>query len=359
MAKDDRTLLIITPGFPKNEADTTCLPSQQLFILALNRVEPALNIVILSYEYPFFSKTYRWHGNTVISLNRWKKGFLNKCRTALDIYKVLQNQYKEKEVIGLLSFWCTEGALVGKYFAKLHGLFQYTWILGQDAKKGNKYVRWMSPRAEELIAMSDFLANEFYKNHKVLPGHIVPNGIDTSLFGQDEVERDIDVLGVGSLIALKQYDVFISLIKDLSVQIPGIKAVICGKGSEASHLQSQINQLQLQNNVMLSGEIPHRSVLKQMQRAKILLHPSSYEGFSTVCLEALYAGAHVISFCNPMMMWIRHWHIAQNKEEMMEFLLDLLQDPETEHRPILPFSLDSSAKSILELFGFDPKTMVV
>ncbi len=359
MAKEARTLLIITPGFPKNEADTNCLPSQQLFVRALNRVEPHLNIVILSYEYPFFSKTYRWHGNTVISLNRWEKGFLGKFKTALDIYKVLRNQYKEKELLGLLSFWCTEGALVGKYFAKFHGLFHYAWILGQDAKKENKWVRWMSPASEELIAMSDFLSMEFLKNHRVLPARVIPNGIDTSLFSQYEPERDLDVLGVGSLIELKRYDAFISLIKELSVQIPNIKAAICGKGPESEHLQSQINQLQLQDNISLMGEIPHGKVLILMQRAKILLHPSSYEGFSTVCLEALFAGAHVISFCNPMKAWTRHWHIARNKGEMMELLLDILQDPETEHRPVLPFTMDNSAVAILDLFKHAPRKVVI
>jgi hypothetical protein len=171
MAKDDRTLLIITPGFPKNEADTTCLPSQQLFVRALNMVDPALNIVILSYEYPFFSKTYRWHGNTVISLKKKKKGFLNKCRTALDIWNLKINI--EEESLSLLSF--APRGLVGKYFARLWPLPIYL-DLGQDAKKENKYVCWMSPRGKNHSNVR-FSCKGISKNN-VLPARY-SNGIDT------------------------------------------------------------------------------------------------------------------------------------------------------------------------------------
>ena len=55
-----------------------------------------------------------------------------------------------------------------------------------------------------------------------------------------------------------------------------------------------------------------------MQRTKIFLHTSSYEGFSGACLEALYAGAHVISFCEPMKQKIDHWHIVKDEKEMLD-----------------------------------------
>ena len=56
MEKAEKYLVIITPGFPANEEDTTCLPSQQLLVRALNRIDPALDIVILSYGISVYTK---------------------------------------------------------------------------------------------------------------------------------------------------------------------------------------------------------------------------------------------------------------------------------------------------------------
>jgi hypothetical protein len=90
-------------------------------------------------------------------------------------------------------------------------------------------------------------------------------------------------------------------------------------------------------NISLTGEMDHSTVLALMQRSKLMLHTSSYEGFSGACLEALYAGAHVISFFSPQDAWIRHWHIAVNKEEMIELALEILQSGNI--RPFTPFYL--------------------
>ena len=74
--------------------------------------------------------------------------------------------------------------------------------------------------------------------------------------------------------------------------------------------------LNINPNITFIGSIPHIEALAMMKRAKILLHPSNYEGFSTVCMEALYAGAKVISFVKPMAFDIKNWRIAGNVEEM-------------------------------------------
>ena len=46
------TLIILSPGFAANEEDTTCLPPQQVFVKALNRNFPSLQIIILAFQYP-------------------------------------------------------------------------------------------------------------------------------------------------------------------------------------------------------------------------------------------------------------------------------------------------------------------
>jgi len=347
----DKIFVIISPGFPANEADTTCLPFAQSFIKSLNKNFPSLKIIVLSFQYPFFKGMYQWNGNTIISFYDKGKGKIKRFLFWRKVWRQLKKINKENTVVGLFSFWCTECAFIGKYFGWYYHIPHKTWIIGQDAKRDNKYVKLIRPRAENLAAMSDFLVEQFFKSHGIRAKYVVPNGIDLSEFTPYNGQKDIDVLGAGSLIPLKQYNIFIDVVSKLKYQLPGIKAILCGRGPEEENLNQKANDMQLDNNISFQGEIEHAETLKLMQRTKIFLHPSSYEGFSTVCLEALYAGAHVISFCKPMSKEIKNWHIVKNDDEMVKKALELLTDTQTKYERVLVQSMDDSVKAIMKLFG--------
>lgn len=270
----------------------------------------------------------------------------------VSVWRTVRKLRKENELLGLISFWCTSCALIGSYFGKWHATPHLAWILGQDARKDNRFIPWIRPQPQELVAMSDFLSEEFFRNHGVRPRYIIPNGVDASVHPAAGGKRDIDILGVGSLIVLKQYDLFLSLIGELRTELPEIRVFICGKGPEKMHLEALIGEMQLQDQVILTGELPHDEILRLMARTRILLHTSSYEGFSTVCLEALYAGAQVISFCQPTHARIPHWHIAASRTEMLGQMLAILQDPGTDHSSVLVRSMDESAREMMGLFNF-------
>jgi glycosyltransferase involved in cell wall biosynthesis len=302
------------------------------------------------FFYPQHPCIYDWHGCRVISLggSKWKLGrLLDRWRR----WKTLKKIHRENSVTGLFSFWCGECAVTGKYFAKKKSIKHFSWICGQDARKSNKWVRFLQPGAEELVAMSPFLVNEFHKNHGIRPAHIIPNAIDTRLFsGDPPLQRDIDILGAGSLIPLKQYGIFAEIIASLRQSFPNIKSLHCGDGQEKEKVTILLKNLELDNNLLLLGSKPHDEVLSMMQRAKIFLHTSSYEGFSTVCMEALYAGAHVISFCYPLDHPVPHWHVVKDAVEMKNKATEILQDPNRDHSPVLLYSMDDSAKAVMQLF---------
>ncbi len=349
MDNTPETLVILSPGFPKNEADTACIPPQQVFVKALKQANPQLNIIVLAFDYPFFSAEYNWHGVKVISFgNKTNNRFLNffTHAKANRVLKKLNGQYR---IIGLLSFWIGKCALVGNSFAKQHNLLHYCWLLGQDAKAGNKYVNKIDPQANSLIALSDFIWREFYKNYGVLPRHVIPVGVDTGLFKTGTFERDIDILGAGSLIPLKQFAVFLEIINTLKITHSNIKAVICGKGPEMQRLQGMIKSWGMESNITLTGELPHEQVLAIMQRSKIFLHTSEYEGFGAVCPEALYAGAKVVSFVKPMDAKIPNWYIANDKDNALEIINILLTEPQT-YQKVLPYPIEDNVAAMLRLF---------
>lgn len=341
-----KTLIIISPGFPADESDTTCLPAQQLFVRTMNTIFPDLKIVIAALQYPPVEEEYTWFGNTVIPFNTLKHNRIFRPWLWKKVYNRLC-QIEYSKAMGVLSFWYSETALIGKYFARKRGLIHYCWILGQDARKKNYYPRWVKLKPGELIALSDFLQEEMMQNHGVRPHAVVFNGTDPSLFENNATEKTIDVLGVGSLIPLKQYSVFVDVVAQIKTTNPEVKAVICGRGPEEEQLRTLIHKLNLQQNISLAGEVSHKDALILMQQAKIFLHPSSYEGYSSACLEALCAGCHVISFTRAEKQNIDHWHIVSSSEEMRNKCLQVLEGDD--YSSILVHTMEGSARKIMDL----------
>jgi glycosyltransferase involved in cell wall biosynthesis len=185
----------------------------------------------------------------------------------------------------------------------------------------------------------------------VRPNYLVENAVDPALFSAVGAERTIDILGVGSFEPLKQYDVFTEVVRSVQAQINDVRAAHCGIGREQEKIQSLIKQFRLEKNFHLLGGKPHEEILKLMQQTKIFLHPSRYEGFSTVCLEALYAGCHVVSFLKPVEKEVKHWHIVKTQQEMVEKCLHLLGSRDLDFERVLLYSMDDSARKVMNLFN--------
>jgi len=353
MKHDSKCLVILTPGFPANEDDNACLPWMQAFVKKINEIFPNLNILVLSLEYPFTKSKYDWFKNTVFSFDGWKKSKFYKLRMWVSIWRTLSSLREQYIIAGMISFWCGEAAFIGSTYARRKGIQHIIRVCGQDAENKNKWVQRIKPKPGELVPISDFLALEFFKNHNIKAAHVVPMAIDPKSF-PDELpsEKDIDILGVGALIPLKRYDLFVEIIHALRKHLPNIKSAQCGVGPEEERIRTLIRDWQLHENIMLTGKISHIEMLKLMQRSKVLLHPSEYEGFGVVCLEALYAGAHVISFGKPMNEKIDNWHIVENKEEMVKKVLELLKDANTQFESKLPYSMEDNVKAIMDVLGY-------
>ncbi|MDP9041295.1 MAG: glycosyltransferase family 4 protein [Bacteroidota bacterium] len=346
------TLIILTPGFAKDEKDTTCLPFLQNFVVELNEQFPSLKVSVLAFDYPFSKGAYRWNRNQIISFNGWRKRKFAKIVKWLIIYIRLKRIKRNNHVVGLLSLWCNECAFLGQRFAKSNKLPHFCWIMGQDAKMGNSYVSRTNPSATDLIAISDFIKDEFERNYKIRPAYIIPVGIRTAEFPGWNVERDIDVLGAGSLIPLKQYDIFINVIREVVQGFPAVRVLLCGKGAEENKLKKLVAEYGLEKNITFTGELPHLEILHLLSRTKIFLHTSNFEGLPAVCLEALYSGCHTVSCLQWIDYKIENWHIANTKEELVSYVWSVLNDRVAVHIPVLAFSIKETAQNIMRLYSY-------
>src|SRR5687768_13415821 len=132
MSNSIKSLVILTPGFPSSESDSTCLPMQQQFVRSLQEANPDLNVFVLSLQYPYHSKTYKWFDATVFSFNGQNKGGIARLVLRQKVYKTLKSIKAANNIIGLLSFWYGECAYIGSRFGNKHGIRHRCWLLGQD-----------------------------------------------------------------------------------------------------------------------------------------------------------------------------------------------------------------------------------
>lgn len=351
MKSEKKALIILTPGFPVNESESTCLPFLQTFLKSLKKNYPDINIIVLTFQYPYRKDSFKWHDIEVICFNGQNRRKFYKLLLWSKVLSRLKKINRTHKVIGMLSLWLNECAWIGNRFSKKNNLKHYCWLWGQDARRGNKYVKKIHPSGDELIALSGFLQSEFEKNYSIRPLHVIPPGIDYSLYPTNKSSKTIDIIGVGSLIPLKQYDLFLDIIFEIKKTFPNIRVALCGKGPEEMFLKKQCELYGLKENINFTGELSYTEILYLMSKSKILLHPSSYEGFSGVCNEALYAGAHVISFCKPMNHAINHWHIVKDKEEMILKSVEILNEHQSEFIPKFEFPIAETSRKIMRLFG--------
>jgi len=194
MNSKEKNLVILTPAFPANEWEENWVHSLQLLLNSIMRSFPHIKISVISFIYPNAEIKYTWKGVSVFSFdgNKFKK--LKRPLLWRKIWKQLSEIHKRQKIDAMLSIWCSECALVGHYFGKRNSVKHFTWICGQDARAKNKMVKLIRPLPTELIAKSDFLIDEFYKNHRIKPAHLIPNGVDLSMFSKEPVKKDIDII---------------------------------------------------------------------------------------------------------------------------------------------------------------------
>ena len=74
------------------------------------------------------------------------------------------------------------------------------------------------------------------------------------MFCKEEEPRTIDIMGAGSLIPLKQYDVFVEVVAAVKKLIPSVKAILCGTGTEERKLKEMAEKYGLEKNITFMGK---------------------------------------------------------------------------------------------------------
>lgn len=342
-----QSLIIVSPGFPKDESESTCLPYIQMFIKALQKAYPDLQITIVSLQYPFYSKTYNWHSCKVIALGGKNKKS-NRLLTWYKAKRAIKSIIKTENVIGIVSMWLTECTYISQGIGAKNNIPLVAWSWGQDVKKENKYIKLLKFNLFKTAVVSPSSRDLLFANHGIKSDMILSNGIDVdSIPAMKNTERDIDILSVGSLTDFKRFDWLVDVVAALDNK--NIKAIIIGDGPERKTIEQKIIVAGLQNQITLLGKQNHTDCLSWMNKSKTLIHPSSFEGASTVVLEALYYGCNVISCTSPADIMPLSFHKVETKEEMIENLKFILKNRVENKSHVISTSEETAKKLITEL----------
>jgi hypothetical protein len=162
MPEKKKAVVLLVPGFPANEHDTTCMPFLQQFCLSFLKVCPDIELRVISFQYPFKRGHYLWNGIKVYSAAGKSRKF-NRLLTWMRVNIQFLNIKKSHTVAVINSFWMTECAFVGQWLVRLFNSRHVVYVIGQDALKRNRYLPWINFSKMEIIAMSESLVNHFYE----------------------------------------------------------------------------------------------------------------------------------------------------------------------------------------------------
>lgn len=358
MAPDPTGILFLVPGFPKDEEDSTCLPPIQNYIAGVAEAYPEIQIHVLAFQYPFVRATYTWKGVTVHALGGKNRRFLFRLLPWIRAFWAFQRIRRTVNLRVVHSFWLTECTWLGQWLCRRATVPHVASIAGQDAKADNPYLKRLSMKDMTITAGSAFVADVFTRSSGYPVNEIIPLGLDTAhleQFGAGEM-RYIDILGVGSLIPLKEYATFIDIVERLLPAFPNLKTAIIGDGIERTALQQRIDEKGLSDHIALWGALPRDDVFQYMLRSKVFLHPSRYEGQGYVFLEALYAGLPIVCHDVGFKPESNRVYACTSAGAMKERILHLLQHPRPYHRVRVP-SVRETVRTFKALYGLSSPKM--
>ena len=148
--------------------------------------------------------------------------------------------------------------------------------------------------SDQLICVSETLRANILQNfhHDSI---VIPNMVDNSVFQCREAPLDNSpfvYVSVGNLIPIKAFD---ALIKAFAQVKENAKLFIIGDGPEKERLINLIQELQLEEQVQLLGQLERTEINKIYQKSHVFVLASQSETFGVSYIEAMYAGLPVIA----------------------------------------------------------------
>jgi glycosyltransferase involved in cell wall biosynthesis len=127
--------------------------------------------------------------------------------------------------------------------------------------------------------------------------HVIPNGVDTSIFKPLEniTRTPVRVITTASSDQpLKGLSVLLRALAHLRSEFPALQLIVIGKLKENGETQKELETLNLQQIVQFKSGISNDELVAEYAQASVAIVPSLYEGFGLPAAEAMACGVPLI-----------------------------------------------------------------
>lgn len=185
-------------------------------------------------------------------------------------------------------------------------------IHGVDAWKPtkNRLLDYLASKVDAFISVSELTRQRFLGWTKLAAerGFLLPNTVDLSRFTPGPknpalLERYnltnktvLMTLGrLASKIRRKGFDEVLEVLPELTKELPNLRYLIAGDGSDRQRLEEKAKFLQVEDHVIFTGLISESEKIDHYYLADAYVMPSRGEGFGIVFLEAMACGIPVVA----------------------------------------------------------------
>lgn len=157
-----------------------------------------------------------------------------------------------------------------------------------------KTIKKYTKNIDYVIPVSKFIKNKYQTilNTKVIYG---PLCVDYIAKENNSLDT-LNLVSIGRLAFEKGFDDLIYIMKDLVKINKNIKLHLVGDGYLYQDLHDKIEELGLENNIIMYGDLDKKQIHKILKNASLYLMTSKEESFGLVLLEAFSFGIPAISF---------------------------------------------------------------
>lgn len=238
-------------------------------------------------------------------------GMLSLLTFPICAYRMAKNLCRENKYELINTHFAVPTGPLGVWISKQYGIKNILSLHGGDIYDPTKRfsphkwfllrkcVSWVLNNSDVIVAQSNNTkenASRFYQCEKESV-QIIPLPYDKVNFSpikRSEMgmnEDDTYLISVGRLVRRKGYDFLL----DVVLELPEVKLFIVGDGPEKENLERKIDELQLQDRVVLLGNISEEIKFRYLSNSDVYVLSSVHEGFGIVLQEAMQVGLPIVS----------------------------------------------------------------
>jgi len=170
-----------------------------------------------------------------------------------------------------------------------------TWLISQLKTKfafivGGHCVDKLMNQASYILAETQEQINDYFKN---IPSVVFPKTLDLSLFKPNE-DKMFDIVNVGSFEHRKNQKSLINLTYKY-------KTALIGDGPDFHKIRTAVHP-----DTYMPRNISVEDVARVISSSRIMVHPSTWEGFPRVLIESLACGVPFIALSSTIKGIVTH-----------------------------------------------------